>query len=352
MALFFNHQTQGGAPIEMSAPCRIDMGGTIDMAVFHYLIGVPDPLTFNIALNLKTRVRVSPNPGGRVRVISKGFDSAEFPLSEAPFDHPLGLMFAMAGYFDAEGVSIDIESASPPRSALGGSSVAAVALAGAFLKLKEPEIALDDLKERAARIAFQVEMSIAGGPCGIQDHLAAAYGGVHAWYFRKDPWGVSFDQVAVAGRDIYGEIEKRLLIAYCGEPHESLNVNSRWVRQFLSGVGRNQWREIVSLTQAFVSALKKGDFKPLYPLMNRETEIRRRMTPDVLDEIGARLVDSAQGLSCGVRFTGAGGGGCVWALCESEERLRLKERWEVILRDRKSASLLDAAIDPDGLTEG
>jgi len=44
-------------PIEASAPCRIDMGGTLDIATFSYPLRHLAPATFNIALDLRTRVR-------------------------------------------------------------------------------------------------------------------------------------------------------------------------------------------------------------------------------------------------------------------------------------------------------
>ena len=53
--------------------------------------------------------------------------------------------------------------------------------------------------------------------------------------------------------------------------------------------------------------------------MNRETDVRRQMTPDVLNDIGKTLVELAKKNKCGARFTGAGGGGCIWALGEIEK---------------------------------
>ena len=335
--------------VVVTAPCRLDMGGTLDMTAFHYPMGYLNPVTFNIALDMRTRVRVSPYKKGWVRVASRGFESAEFPLNQAPFTHPLGLMFAVAAYFDADGVSIDIDSPSPPRSALGGSSVAAVALCAAFLFMGDGELNDEDLKRQASRIAYYVESSIAGGPCGIQDHLAAAYGGVNAWYWQKSPEGIAHKRVEVIDQTEYDSLEQRLLIAYCGEPHESLNVNSRWLSQFLSGINRSDWVEIIRCTHTFIHALQNGDYPALYPPMNQETELRRHMTPDVLDEVGVGLVEAARGLTCGVRFTGAGGGGCIWALCEKKELSMLSDRWQRVLEGKEGAMFLPCGIDPQGI---
>ena len=72
------------------------MGGTLDIDTFSLPLHHLSPCTFNIALNLRTRVRLHPYHQDLVKVSSKGFDQAEYPLNKAPFDHPLGLIFAIA----------------------------------------------------------------------------------------------------------------------------------------------------------------------------------------------------------------------------------------------------------------
>ena len=58
--------------IEASAPCRIDMGGTLDIRTFYYQLRHLSPCTFNIAVDLRTRVRLLPYCDGRIRISSKG----------------------------------------------------------------------------------------------------------------------------------------------------------------------------------------------------------------------------------------------------------------------------------------
>ena len=90
-------------PVTASAPCRVDMGGTLDISTFYNAFRYLDPCTFNIALDLRTRVTLLPYRAGRVKVSSRGFPAAEFLMDQTPFNHPLGLMFAVAAYFRAAG---------------------------------------------------------------------------------------------------------------------------------------------------------------------------------------------------------------------------------------------------------
>jgi len=338
-------------PITSSAPCRIDMGGTLDIPTFYYPLRHLDPCTFNIALGLRTRVRLQPYTKGVIKVSSRGFKDAEFQADAAPFDHPLGLMFATATYFNAGGVHIDIESGSPPRSALGGSSVAAVALVAALSTLFQRGGESDNNINRRliALLAYKLEESVAGVPCGSQDQLAAAYGGVHLWYWKDRPDRSSFKRIVAVKKEYHKELERRLLLAYCGKPHVSKDINGRWIQQFFAGKNRVVWKEIIDQTRQFAAALTDRNYSQAAVHMNRETALRRAMTPDVLDNVGVRLVESALQNGCGARFTGAGGGGCIWALGEIEDIDRLRPLWEESLSTRKEACLLEVNIDTTGV---
>ena len=337
--------------IEASAPCRIDMGGTLDIPTFYYPLRHLDPCTFNIALGLRTRVRLQPYTKGVIKISSRGFKDAEYPADAAPFDHPLGLMFATATYFNAGGVHIDIESGSPPRSALGGSSVAAVALVAALATVFQRGGESDNNINRRliALLAYKLEETVAGVPCGSQDQLAAAYGGVHVWYWKDRPDRFHFKRIVAVKKEYHKELERRLLLAYCGKPHVSKDINGRWIQQFFAGKNRVVWKEIIDQTRQFAAALTDRNYSQAAVHMNRETALRRAMTPDVLDNVGVRLVESALQNGCGARFTGAGGGGCIWALGESENVDRLRPLWEESLSTRKEARLLDAKIDTAGV---
>ncbi|MFZ2630750.1 MAG: galactokinase [Desulfosalsimonadaceae bacterium] len=336
-------------PVSASAPCRIDMGGTLDISSFYYPLTYVNPCTFNISMSLRTRVTISAFQKGWVKISSKGFDSAQYPLDQVPFRHPMGLMFAIAAYFQIDGIHIQIESASPPRSALGGSSVAAVALIAAFNQLMEKLGRPAIPEDRIALLAHGIEESVAGVPCGLQDQLAAVYGGVNAWFWKGAGAALPYARRSLSGSGICANLSDHLLVAYCGMPHESKNINGIWVNRFIAGETRNHWVDIARCTSAFVEAFSKSDIGEAVSQLNRETEIRVEMTPDVLDETGRRLVGAACDHHCGSRFTGAGGGGCVWALGDTDKIAILKPAWEKILAETPSAALLDMTMDVDGL---
>jgi len=336
-------------PVEASAPCRIDMGGTLDLSTFYFPLHHLGPCTFNIALDLRTRVRIMPFEKGRLKISSIGFETLVVNSDEAPFHHPLGLMLAVASYFQADGVHIDIQSQSPPRSALGGSSVAAVALIWAFSKALTQIGKALPAPRAVAMLAQAIEQSVAGVPCGMQDQLAAVFGGVNGWYWKADPSSLPFEQVTVVSPSDCPVFSRHLMVAYCGVPHVSKDINGTWVRQFAAGQGRGVWRRIIDCSRQFISAIADGDYEEAQSLMNQETDLRRQLTPEVLDDMGVALVTAARNHHCGARFTGAGGGGCIWALGRPRQIEQLRPAWTRLLGQRPAAGILETQVDTQGL---
>ncbi len=332
--------------VKASVPCRVDFGGTLDISTIYLPLLHMAPSSVNIALDLRTYVTLSPWLKGEVKVSSKGFESAVFEHGRAPFNHPMGLMFAVAKYFNVHGVHIHIESTSPPKSALGGSSSAAVAIAAAFYSVLDKEI----IPEQIAWLIHYIEASVAGVPCGVQDQLAAAFGGVNQWLWKMGKTSPEFERKVICEQNNeITALNSNILVAYCGIPHVSKDINGQWVKSFVSGETRDIFEAICDLTTQFYLAIKASKFSQAADLMNQETKLRCKMTPDVLDITGKKLFEKAVELNCGARFTGAGGGGCLWAVGEKDDIEKLKSPWQDILGCVKDAKILDTKIENKGI---
>lgn len=333
------------ALVTATAPCRIDCGGTLDIAPLSLGLAAHRPATFNIALALRTKVRVRPNPGGGIEVNSTGFES-EAATNDHDYTTPLGFFIQAADHFGLKDLTIDIDSASPPRSALGGSSVALVA-AVAALAASAPRRKMN--RAEIVRLAHRLEEALFMVPCGRQDQLAAAYGGVHqwAWDWRRE---TGWRKTKLISGPHYGRLERRLLIAYPGQTHSSADVNGTWVREFTRGSTRPVWRKIIAITRKLARAVAGVDWKTAAACLNKETDLRLEMTPEVLTDTGLELVTAARRAGVGARFTGAGGGGCLWALGPMAGIETLKPVWSEILAPLDTARLLPATIDRIGLT--
>jgi len=330
--------------VKASAPCRLDCGGTLDLAPLALGLEPLQPATFNIALDLPTEVEVRPNPGGGVRVESSGFEP-QTADQEADYSGPLGFFFLAAHALDLKDVSLTIRSASPPRSALGGSSAAILAAVAALARLAGRRMS----RFEAVRLAHELEQALFMMPCGRQDHLAAAYGGVHLWTWSSRPPRGYKARKLLKGVSL-GRLEDRLLVAYPGQIHASADINGRWLKGFVAGESRRIWREIVRETHGLAEAVARGDWTEAARRLEAECRLRLELTPEVLTEAGRRLFEAASALGVGARFSGAGGGGCLWALGPKSKIDRLRPVWLEILGRVEGARMLPSRIDRRGLT--
>ena len=162
--------------------------------------------------------------------------------------------------------------------------------------------------------------------------------------------GPGFEKTSLCdSHDACRSFAPHMLVAYCGIPHVSKDVNSRWVKSFVQGKTRSIFAQIAGMTRSFFKALREKDFALAANLMCQETRLRLEMTPDVLDTTGKNLFEKAEHHRCGARFTGAGGGGCLWAVGSRNDISQLAGSWQRVLETIPDARLLDTRIDPKGI---
>jgi D-glycero-alpha-D-manno-heptose-7-phosphate kinase len=336
--------------IEASAPCRIDSGGTWDIRALALPLEKIKPVTVNIALNLRTRVTLSPFEDGKVSFLSKGFSHGEpYPFENLPFDSRFGLFYAAVSYFGFHGLEVRIESDSPVKSALGGSSTALVALLKSLSKV-DALIGKRKLPRRnLLHLGFHLEEAVSRGKCGMQDQAAAVYGGMNRWTWCYGQGKLPFQREPLLDIGGWKTLSKYILVAYSGKSHVSLRTNRTWVNDFLSGKTRTGWVKANEIVNMVAEAIKQRDWNEAANLIMAEMAIRRELTPDALIPSTEKLIDQAESMGCGARFAGAGGGGSVWALGEMEKIRNLKKVWEQTLGPIKNGRILDCAIDPTGV---
>lgn len=334
--------------VEASAPCRINCGGTWDLPAFALPFEWLNPTTVNIALELRTRVRLTSCEEGRLIVSSTGFPTKEYPSFTSPFDSRLGLVSAIVSCFGLHGLHVQIESTSPPRSGLGGSGAVAVALIGALNELGA-DLGLRQLSQmEIAVLAHRIEDGLGVSLTGLQDQVAALYGGVNQWIWKYSSLSEPFQRRPLVPQEQVGELEKHLLIAYTGAAHESSQLNQMWINDFLAGTNRDIWYRIHSITNEFASAISATDWDMAAQLLGQESDLRAAITPEMIPSRASDLMDDVKELSCGARFAGAGGGGCVWAIGEATQISSLEQRW----RDRLDAiggRILPSTVAREGL---
>jgi len=194
-------------------------------------------------------------------------------------------------------------------------------------------------------IAYSIENGVSVSLTGKQDQAAAAFGGVNQWFWKGDG---GFERRELIQPERVGEVEPHLLVAYCGQTHDSADVNSTWVSSFLAGRNRSLWFEMNTVTNEFGRAVENTDWATAGALLRAETELRQALTPEVLIPATQALFNCATEHGCGARFTGAGGGGCLWAMGGENEIFALRQAWTTMLARVEGAKILPSRIDVEG----
>jgi len=305
----------------------------------------------NMALNMRTLVTLFPYKDGWVKISSQGFSKGQaFPQDKMPFDSPFGLFFAAVSHFGCHGIHVHIQSESPVKSALGGSSTALIALLKALSTVQAGAKHLTP--KEILYLAYQLEDAVGGGNCGIQDQAAAVYGGVHQWLWRYGEPKVLYRKVPLLDRKGQKALSQRILVAYSGKAHVSSRTNRNWIKGFLSGRTRTGWIEANEVVHRFARAIQGQQWEEAAWFVREEMAIRRKLTPEALTPVTAKLVSQAEQVGCGARFAGAGAGGSLWAIGELDRIERLKEVWEKALKPIKTARILPCALDAAGVVQG
>jgi D-glycero-alpha-D-manno-heptose-7-phosphate kinase len=327
--------------IETSAPTRIDLaGGTIDiwpLYLFH-----PGAQTLNAAISLRATARIEPRADGRI-VIQSIDTHATIEAGgwrELRDQRELRLLALLVHFFEADGLALTTSCESPAGAGIAGSSALNVAVCAALAAFTgrhyEPEALL--------QVAMNVEAQTIGVPTGLQDYRPALYGGLAALELGAD--GIRRVPLDVDPADL----ERRIVLCYTGEPHNSGTNNWAITKQHIDGDPHvfDCFERIRDTAAAMRDALERRDWDAVGRAIALEWDNRKRLAPGVttpaIDDLIARA--SAAGATA-AKVCGAGGGGCLFAYGPPERRDAIAGALSA-----GGARLLDYRLEHAGLIRG
>jgi D-glycero-alpha-D-manno-heptose-7-phosphate kinase len=316
-----------------SAPTRIcDNGGWTDTWFAEY------GRVFSIAVEPRVDVelRAWPDDGSRPRIVidakvfgdryePTGIDTGvwgKHSLIEATIAE-IGIPLDLA-------VEVSIDSDAPFGASTGTSAATCVALIGALDALTPGRLSPHDV----ARTAWRVETERLGQQSGIQDQLAAAFGGISLITMHRYP-DATVRQLGVAS-SILDELQRRLVVVYLGTPHSSSAVHESVIRELeLLGPSATAIETLRTTAEPSASALVAGDFAGLGRAMIANTTAQRALHRDLVCSDAQRVIDIGERFgTVGYKVNGAGGsGGSLTLLTDGDESAR--------------SGLIDAIADAD-----
>jgi len=304
---------------EASAPARIDLaGGTLDLWPIHVLH--PGSVTVNLAIDLRARARARASGDAfRVRVPELGYERSAKRPSELLGDPRGALAGALLEALEvSRPLEIELATAVPFGSGLGGSSALTVALAAAVaacagIPFTEP-----------GRVDFvrDVETRVLGKPAGTQDYYPPLAGGLHRIEFGPGA-------VRALRRDVDPALWLRHLSVYdTGAAHSSGMNNWEIFRARMEGdhVVAGHLDAVRDAAAEMSQAAEAEDFREMGEALGREWAARRRLAPVVASPGIEAAIAAAVGAGAWAgKACGAGGGGCVVILSPESKTAAVRD---------------------------
>ena len=260
----------------------------------------------SLAMEPGVSVRGRRVPGvGEVRIRLDDFGAA-FTVGSEPREHRLiGEAVREFGPITGHDVELSVAAAVPPGASLGTSAAVCVGLIAAL-------DALTGQVRRPAELAaaaHRAESSRMGRQSGVQDQIAAAFGGANL--IEVDSYPSSRVRRLVVGAGTRTMVDARLAHVAYGSAHDSSAVHDGVIAR-LVGEGRSSPKlEVLrALARRAAAALEAGDLTTYGSALRSATDAQAALDPSLVSDAAHQLIGAAERRGAtGWKVNGAGGSG-------------------------------------------
>lgn len=334
--------------IHSRAPLRInDIGGWTDT----WFAGEGWVLNLAVFPAVEVQIKVRLNRKRRVRDVlfhaeNYGLSFRVDPLRPSSSCHPL-LQHLVARVPPPPWLELEINLFSPVPAGIstGTSASVSVALLGALLHLGGKKATLRQI----VALAHRVETEDLRMQSGIQDQVAAAYGGVCYIHMPVYPrFRVSRIQLSPQVR---AELERRLCLIYLGRPHRSSDLHERVIASLEQGGAKKDILEVLKhLPGQAMAFLQAGDLDGYGRVMVENNECQRALLRELISpEADAVIRLARRHGAAGWKVNGAGGKGGSLTILASPEDERRRRMLAEIATLGQGIRPLPAFLSPAGL---
>ncbi len=221
-------------------------------------------------------------------------------------------------YLNVEKIQISYDADLPARSGLGTSSSFTVGLLNGLHALRGEFVD----KMSLAKEAVYVERELCGESGGIQDQLAAAFGGLNKMIFSAG--GIEVNPVVVDGRRKQ-LLRDHLMLFFTGFERNSGEIVKEQIQKTAGNVGGLQ--EMCALVdEAEAVLVGKGDICEFGRMLDYSWQLKRKLSTQVSnDEIDAIYERAKRAGAIGGKLLGAGAGGFMLLFVEPDRQTAVKE---------------------------
>jgi D-glycero-alpha-D-manno-heptose-7-phosphate kinase len=295
--------------LEILTPLRVSFaGGSTDLPSFYRVHGEGAVVSVTIQHHIRTRLRDHCAPSIILRYMK-----TENVRHCEDIDHPI--IKEVFRDYDMRNVELTLESDVPPGTGLGSSSAVAVGVLHAVQAYKM----LPVKKEALAQQACDIEIKKLREPIGKQDQYAAAYGGVNFFTFHPDE-SVTVEPINIS-KENSELLQQKLILVYTGKSRKASSVLKTQDERNAAGKNTKHLKEMAKLAREMKHALADGDFNMFAEILNTNWRMKKDLSDGITDSAIDDMYNTAMrsGASAG-KLLGAGGGGFMLFMCESERQ--------------------------------
>lgn len=265
-----------------------------------------------------------------VRHLPKFFDySSEFVYSRIErvtdideIQHPL--IRNCMKYQKMHHIRLAYDADLPARTGLGTSSSFAVGMLNAFHALKGEMVD----KKKLANEAIYAERILCHEAGGIQDQIAASFGGLNRIDMDEDGYHVI---PLVISRQRKQDLNDSLMLFFTGFSHMSAAVQEKVKENFQDKIRRLQiMKGMVEKAQKILT--EKGDLAEFGQLLHESWQIKRSLSGGIsTGEIDAMYETARKAGAEGGKLLGSGGGGFLLFYVDKDKKAYVRKALEKLL---------------------
>jgi D-glycero-alpha-D-manno-heptose-7-phosphate kinase len=306
---------------------------------------------FSIAVRPRVEVTLRLREPGRGRyavAVENYGDRFEWQVGGAgPGRHPLIEAVLASGGLPADrDGDLAIRCDVPAGASTGTSAAVAVALCGAVARAAGHVLPAHD----AAVRAHDLETRRSGRESGVQDHFAAAYGGINLIEIDRYP-AARVRRLPIAAATRAG-LERRLIFVYLGRAHESSDVHRTVIEGLRdAGPAAPPLESLRRAAGAAAAAVVAGDLDALGRAMRDNTDAQADLHPALVGPDARRVIDIAAACgAAGWKVNGAGGAGGSVTILGADADAARQACVRAILDADTAFRHIPIQLDDDGLS--
>ena len=231
-------------------------------------------------------------------------DRYRFGLDNPPGRHPLLEAAVRRWALPEWRIEVTVATSVPPGSSLGTSASVAVAMVAALKALADEPVEPPTL----ARAAHELEVRDLGLQSGVQDQIAAAYGGSNL--ITIDAYPDARVETLRLAPSTWDALARRVLTVYLGSPHRSSAVHEAVIAR-LTGTDRaTLLAPLRTAAKDAATALASGSLDDYGEAMIANTAAQTALHPALVNPLAREVIAVAKRYGAvGWKVNGAGGEG-------------------------------------------